>query len=74
MIKTIAGIVLGLLIGVGCRWFDVPVPAPPKFIGAVLVVAMTVGYLGADKLLSQRPATVAHTTSEAKSGAASPGN
>jgi XapX domain-containing protein len=54
VIKSAAGIALGLLIGAGCRWFDIPVPAPPKFIGAVLVVAMTVGYLGADKLLPQR--------------------
>jgi XapX domain-containing protein len=47
------------LIGAGCRWFDVPVPAPPRLIGAILVVAMTVGYLGADRLISQREATAA---------------
>jgi XapX domain-containing protein len=69
MIKIVAGIVLGLLIGAGCRWFDIPTPAPPKFIGAILVVAMTVGYLGADRLLSQRPATTAHLSSETASGA-----
>ena len=52
MIKTIVALVLGLLIGVFCRWFDVPVPSPPKLIGALLVVAMTVGYIGTDKLLA----------------------
>jgi XapX domain-containing protein len=66
MIKIVAGIVLGLLIGVGCRWFDIPVPAPPKLIGAILVVAMTVGYLGADRLLSQRqPVATAHLSGTA---------
>jgi XapX domain-containing protein len=74
MIKIVAGITLGLLIGVGCRWFDIPVPAPPKLIGAVLVVAMTVGYLGADRLLSPRPAATAHLSSGPTGGTASPKN
>ena len=52
MIKTVIGLLLGLLIGVVCRWFDVPVPSPPKLIGALLVVAMTVGYIATDRLLA----------------------
>jgi XapX domain-containing protein len=52
MIKTVIGLLLGLSIGVVCRWFDVPVPSPPKLIGALLVVAMTVGYIATDKLLA----------------------
>ena len=52
MIKTVIGLLLGLSIGVACRWFDVPVPSPPKLIGALLVVAMTVGYIATDKLLA----------------------
>jgi XapX domain-containing protein len=52
--KTVAGFILGLLIGITCRYFDVPAPAPPKIIGALLVVSMTVGYLAADKLLTAR--------------------
>jgi len=51
MIKTIVGLILGLLIGIGCRCFDVPVPSPPKLLGALLVVAMTVGYMATDKFL-----------------------
>ena len=58
--KTLLGLVLGFLIGAGCRWFDVPVPSPPKLLGALLVVAMTVGYMATDrvldrKVISQRP-------------------
>lgn len=52
--KIAAGILLGILIGAACRWFDIPVPSPPKFIGALLVVAMTVGYLATDKLIATR--------------------
>ncbi len=52
--KIAAGIILGLLIGAGCRWFDIPVPSPPRLVGALLVVAMTVGYLATDKLMATK--------------------
>jgi XapX domain-containing protein len=39
---------LGLSIGLGCRGFDLPLPAPPRIVGALLVVAMTLGFLGMD--------------------------
>jgi XapX domain-containing protein len=52
MTKTAVGILMGLIIGAGCRWFDVPVPSPPKLLGALLVVAMTIGYITTDKLLA----------------------
>lgn len=57
MTKILLGIGLGLAIGFGCRWLDLPVPAPPRLVGALLVVAMTLGYLGADRILSAAPAT-----------------
>ncbi|EKE75119.1 DUF1427 family protein [Gallaecimonas xiamenensis] len=53
---ALMGIVLGLLIGAGCRWFDIPAPAPPKLMGALLVVAMTLGFIGTDALLAKAPA------------------
>lgn len=49
--KFIAGLLLGFAIGFGCRWLDIPVPAPPRLQGALLVVAMTAGFLAADRLL-----------------------
>ena len=52
MTKSIAGIFLGFIIGVGCRWFDLPLPGPPKLVGALLVVAITVGYIATDKLMT----------------------
>ena len=42
---------LGLGIGLGCRWFDLPLPAPPKVVGALLVLAITLGFIAADRLL-----------------------
>jgi XapX domain-containing protein len=53
LMKIIIGFILGLAIGAGCRWYDVPVPSPPKLMGALLVVAMTVGYMGADTLIAK---------------------
>lgn len=52
MVTAISGILLGLSIGAACRWFDIPLPAPPKLVGALLVVAMTLGFFGTDLWLS----------------------
>lgn len=47
MTMTLLGIALGLLIGAGCRIFDLPVPAPPRIEGALLVIAMSSGFVAA---------------------------
>jgi len=52
MINGTLGVALGFLIGAGCRWFDLPLPAPPRIVGALLVVFMTSGFIGADLILS----------------------
>ena len=53
MTSALIGLLLGFLIGVGCRWFDLPLPAPPRIVGALLVVFITLGFLGADLAMSQ---------------------
>ena len=57
--KFFLGLVISFGVGVGCRWFDIPVGSPPVIPGALLVVAMTLSYASTDKYLSQRnrPAT-----------------
>lgn len=45
MIQILAGSLMAFGIGAVCRWFDIPSPAPPKLVGAMLVVAMTLGFL-----------------------------
>lgn len=49
--RLLVGMLLGLMIGLGCRWLGIPVPAPPMLQGALLVVAMTAGYAIADRWL-----------------------
>jgi len=48
MMLAVLGIVLALAIGVGCRVLDIPLPAPPRLSGALLVLAMTAGFLLGD--------------------------
>ena len=54
MTDLLISVVLGLGIGFACRWFDLPLPAPPKLVGALLVVAITLGFLGVDYSLGGR--------------------
>ncbi len=45
------GLTIALAIGAGCRCFNGPVPAPQQLVGAMLIVAITLGYLGPDFLM-----------------------
>lgn len=56
MVKPAIGIVLGLIIGVGCRYFQIPLPGPPAILGAFLAVAMATGYTLTDRVLARRAA------------------
>ncbi|MDW4497875.1 DUF1427 family protein [Sulfitobacter sp. D35] len=55
--KTILGLALALVIGIACRLAVIPLPAPPVLIGALLVLAMTLGYTLTDRFASHRKAT-----------------
>ncbi len=46
------GLLLGLTIGAACRWFDLPLPAPPRLVGALLVVCMSTGFIATDYVLA----------------------
>lgn len=56
IVKIVCGVVVGVLIGVGCRFFEIPLPGPPAILGAFLAVAMATGYTVTDKLLTARTA------------------
>ena len=49
--KTGVGMLLAFGIGVACRYFNVPVPAPPTLFGVALIACITAGYLVAERLL-----------------------
>ena len=53
MSRILIGLALGSLIGAGCRRFDVPVPAPPRLVGVLLVVAMTLGFVVVDQWIPE---------------------
>ena len=47
--KSVIGLVLAFALGFACRAFGIPSPAPPVILGALLVVAMTSGYIVVDR-------------------------
>ena len=47
--KSMIGIVLAFALGFACRAFGIPSPAPPLILGALLVMAMTIGYIAVDR-------------------------
>jgi XapX domain-containing protein len=54
--KIALGLLLALAIGVACRLAAIPLPAPPVLIGALLVLAMTLGYVVTDRFAAHREA------------------
>jgi XapX domain-containing protein len=52
--RLICGFLLAFAIGAMCRISGIPVPTPPALIGALIVLAMTCGYLCTDKYLADR--------------------
>ena len=57
--KAALGILLGFALGFGCRYFGIPSPAPPVLFGALLVLAMTIGYTLTGRLMTARAAKMA---------------
>ena len=51
--KNLIGLLLGFVLGGACRWLEIPVPSPPKLLGALLVVATTIGYMTVDNYLAK---------------------
>ncbi len=48
--RFLLGLLLALGVGVLCRLFELPLPAPLALTGAVLVLAMSAGYDLVDRL------------------------
>jgi XapX domain-containing protein len=54
MIRIAIGFVLSFIIGAGCRYFDIPAASPPVIPGALIVLAMTLGYSSMDRALVRK--------------------
>ncbi|MAZ47969.1 MAG: xapx domain-containing protein [Halobacteriovoraceae bacterium] len=48
--NELIGISMALVIGVVCRVFNLPLPAPPNLQGSLLVLAVTLGFMAANYL------------------------
>ena len=51
MLPGVAGIGAGVAIGTVCRLFDIPVPAPHHIIGGFILIAMTLGFIVAGRVV-----------------------
>lgn len=54
--KAVIGLILAFALGFACRAFGIPSPAPPVIMGALLVMAMTIGYVLVDRYVAAHPA------------------
>jgi XapX domain-containing protein len=54
--KAVIGLILAFALGFACRAFGIPSPAPPVIMGALLVMAMTIGYVLVDRYAAAHPA------------------
>ena len=61
--RLVFGFLLAFGIGGFCRISRIPSPAPQAIIGSLLVVAMSTGYVLADRLIERRntPTSVTHS-------------
>lgn len=53
-LRYVLGLLVAFAIGAGCRLADIPVPAPPALVGALLVMSLTVGYELGDRVVTRR--------------------
>jgi XapX domain-containing protein len=53
--RILVAFIVAFGIGAGSRWTGVPSLAPQAIIGALLIVAMSTGYVSADRLLKRNP-------------------
>ena len=52
--KIVIGFILSFIIGAGCRYFDIPAASPPVIPGALIVLAMTLGYSAMDHVMTKK--------------------
>jgi XapX domain-containing protein len=53
--KIVIAFLVAFCIGAASRWTGVPSLAPQAIVGALLIVAMSTGYVSADQFLKRTP-------------------
>jgi XapX domain-containing protein len=53
--RILIAFMAAFVIGAASRWTGVPSLAPQAIVGALLIVAMSTGYVSADRLLKRTP-------------------
>jgi XapX domain-containing protein len=61
--KILIAFIVAFGIGAGSRWTGVPSLAPQAIVGALLIVAMSTGYVSADRFLKRTPPVSSVTVS-----------
>lgn len=59
--KFLLGVFISFTVGAGCRFLDIPVGSPPVIPGALLVLAMTLGYTSTNALMNKRNQPALHS-------------
>ena len=54
--RILIGLVLAFTVGAVCRATGIPLPAPPVLVGALVVLAMSAGYIATDHSIRSRVA------------------
>jgi len=68
--KILIAFVVAFGIGAASRWTRVPSLAPQAIVGSLLIVAMSTGWIAADRFLTQeQPMAVAHVSRPEGAGA-----
>jgi XapX domain-containing protein len=60
--RILIAFIVAFGIGAGSRWTGVPSLAPQAIVGALLIVAMSTGYVSADRLLKRTPSPAVTVT------------
>jgi XapX domain-containing protein len=64
--KLIIGLILAVCVGIGCRWFGIPLPGPPAIMGAAMAVAMASGYTATDYWITRKSHTASVSPASTK--------
>jgi XapX domain-containing protein len=66
--KILIAFIVAFGIGAGSRWTGVPSLPPQAIVGAFLIVAVSTGYVSADRLLKRTPSPTVNVASHQMPG------